>query len=216
VGDAEFQKKAIGKMQDISKGEGRTVLFVSHNMVAVKNLCTRAIVLEHGSVVFEGTTENSIDFYIKNKSDKISKEFVNTNLGKECGIKDFVIKSIIQTGANFEFEMTIYSKIKTIVQVAVTFCTNESQPIYQIYSGHVGDSFKIESGENKIKVLVESLPLIHGIYELNLWLGTTSLTYDFYKNVINIEVDEGAIKPGGPISSKNGYPIIQNAIWEQL
>ena len=53
VGDAEFQKKAVGKMQDISKGQGRTVLFVSHNMAAVKSLCTRAIVLEHGETVFE-------------------------------------------------------------------------------------------------------------------------------------------------------------------
>ena len=56
VGDAEFQKKAIGKMQDISNSEGRTVLFVSHNMAAVKNLCTRAIVLQHGTKVFEGDT----------------------------------------------------------------------------------------------------------------------------------------------------------------
>ena len=48
VGDAEFQKKAIGKMQDLSTGEGRTVLFVSHNMASVKTLCDRGIVLENG------------------------------------------------------------------------------------------------------------------------------------------------------------------------
>ena len=54
VGDAEFQKKAIGKMQDISRTGGRTVLFVSHNMAAVKSLCTRGIVLEHGKVKFNG------------------------------------------------------------------------------------------------------------------------------------------------------------------
>ena len=65
VGDAEFQKKAIGKMQDISKGEGRTVLFVSHNMAAVQNLCTRAVVLEQGTVVFEGGVEESILYYLK-------------------------------------------------------------------------------------------------------------------------------------------------------
>ncbi|TPG40109.1 ABC transporter ATP-binding protein [Flavobacterium pectinovorum] len=63
VGDAEFQKKAIGKMQDISRGEGRTVLFVSHNMAAVKSLCTRGIVLEHGKVVFEGGIEDCINQY---------------------------------------------------------------------------------------------------------------------------------------------------------
>ena len=65
VGDAEFQKKAVGKMQDISKGDGRTVLFVSHNMAAVKSLCTRAIVLEHGEVVFSGGTEEAIQFYLQ-------------------------------------------------------------------------------------------------------------------------------------------------------
>lgn len=72
VGDAEFQKKAIGKMQDISKGEGRTVLFVSHNMAAVKSLCSRAMVLEHGEIVFKGETDAAVDFYLKlNSSIKI-------------------------------------------------------------------------------------------------------------------------------------------------
>src|SRR5690554_1089065 len=63
VGDAEFQKKAVGKMQDISKGQGRTVLFVSHNMAAVESLCTRAIVLNNGQSVFEGKVDAALDFY---------------------------------------------------------------------------------------------------------------------------------------------------------
>ena len=65
VGDAEFQKKAIGKMKDISKGHGRTVLFVSHNMAAVKSLCTRALVLEHGKIVFNGETDQAVSYYLK-------------------------------------------------------------------------------------------------------------------------------------------------------
>src|SRR5690554_631759 len=83
VGDAEFQKKAIGKMQDISKGEGRTVLFVSHNMAAVKSLCTRAIVLEHGKTVFEGDTDDAVDFYLNNKT---SRPVVFEDLDKNFGI----------------------------------------------------------------------------------------------------------------------------------
>src|SRR5438552_870526 len=54
VGDAEFQKKCLGKMNEVSKGEGRTVLFVSHNMAAIKTLCNRAIVLENGNLSFMG------------------------------------------------------------------------------------------------------------------------------------------------------------------
>ena len=68
VGDAEFQKKAIGKMQDISRSDGRTVLFVSHNMAAVKNLCTRCIVLEHGKTVFEGETDAAVDYYLRSNN----------------------------------------------------------------------------------------------------------------------------------------------------
>lgn len=64
VGDAEFQKKAIGKMQDVSKGEGRTVLFVSHNMTAVKNLCKSGILLENGTVKFSGNVEDTINQYL--------------------------------------------------------------------------------------------------------------------------------------------------------
>ena len=63
VGDAEFQKKAIGKMQDVSRGEGRTVLFVSHNMGAVRNLCKTGIVLNQGQVAFSGSAEEAIRFY---------------------------------------------------------------------------------------------------------------------------------------------------------
>ncbi|MDG5492253.1 ABC transporter ATP-binding protein [Psychroserpens sp. SPM9] len=70
VGDAEFQKKAVGKMQDISKGDGRTVIFVSHNMAAVKSLCTRAIVLSNGQLVYSGGTEESIQFYLQNGNEK--------------------------------------------------------------------------------------------------------------------------------------------------
>ena len=68
VGDAEFQKKAIGKMQDVSRGEGRTVLFVSHNMAAVRSLCQRGIVLENGGMVFDGTAEEAIKTYLSQSS----------------------------------------------------------------------------------------------------------------------------------------------------
>lgn len=68
VGDAEFQKKAIGKMQDVSKGEGRTVLFVSHNMASVRALCTSGLLLEKGQIVFSGSVGETIDRYILNSN----------------------------------------------------------------------------------------------------------------------------------------------------
>ena len=68
VGDAEFQKKAIGKMQEVSTQKGRTVLFVSHNMAAVRNLCKNCIVLENGTINYMGDVESAIDHYLDNNS----------------------------------------------------------------------------------------------------------------------------------------------------
>ena len=73
VGDAEFQKKAIGKMQDVSKGGGRTVLFVSHNMAAVRNLCNNGILLENGMVKYSGKIEDTIEHYLTSSEFDLKK-----------------------------------------------------------------------------------------------------------------------------------------------
>lgn len=64
VGDAEFQKKAVGKMQDVSTSDGRTVLFVSHNMASVRSLCKTGIVLKNGMIEHTGTADDCVDFYV--------------------------------------------------------------------------------------------------------------------------------------------------------
>ena len=65
VGDAEFQKKAIGKMQDVSRGEGRTVLFVSHNMTSVKSLCKHGIILQNGQLLEQGEIDPIVTHYLR-------------------------------------------------------------------------------------------------------------------------------------------------------
>lgn len=92
VGDAEFQKKAIGKMQDISSGGGRTVLFVSHNMASVKSLCTRAIVLENGTTVFNGEVDEAVSFYLQLGNEK-GAEYLRFFDSKESEGLNFEIKS---------------------------------------------------------------------------------------------------------------------------
>lgn len=86
VGDAEFQKKAIGKMQDISKSEGRTVLFVSHNMAAVETLCTRVISMHNGRILGNGSPTKIISEYLQSSTfsqRKISFESIDNAIGNE-------------------------------------------------------------------------------------------------------------------------------------
>lgn len=103
VGDAEFQKKALGKMQDISRGEGRTVLFVSHNMAAVKSLCTRGIVLENGEVKVNTDVEQAISFYLAgNGGNSLNKRL----FGKEHHHDIFKLNEIVLQSKEGESEMT--------------------------------------------------------------------------------------------------------------
>ena len=99
VGDAEFQKKAIGKMDSLSKGEGRTVLFVSHNMGSIRSLCTRGIVLNNGRTIFEGKTSQAIDSYLNQDRTEIGSgkiDFADLNLGDDdlillkAGVSDII------------------------------------------------------------------------------------------------------------------------------
>ena len=76
VGDAEFQKKAVGKMQDVSRGEGRTVLFVSHNMAAVKNLCKSGILMNQGAIEFSGTAEDTVNTYLSANTRELCRKCV--------------------------------------------------------------------------------------------------------------------------------------------
>jgi lipopolysaccharide transport system ATP-binding protein len=119
VGDAEFQKKAIGKMQNISRQGGRTVLFVSHNMAAVKQLCTKAIVLEYGAVVFEGNTNDGVEYYLQsNQYDGYIGHYVNEAVG-ESGFVSLALvdkNDAIRTEFGFDEPISIKIKLKVVEQ----------------------------------------------------------------------------------------------------
>lgn len=83
VGDAEFQKKCLGRMQDVSKNEGRTVLFVSHNMGAIRNLCQEVLILKNGLVHFQGDVHRGIEHYINLNAVQSSTLYINP-LAADC------------------------------------------------------------------------------------------------------------------------------------
>jgi lipopolysaccharide transport system ATP-binding protein len=121
VGDAEFQKKCLGKMGDVSKGEGRTVLFVSHNLDAVKKLCNKGILLQNGSLIHKGNITSTLDSYLTNYSNDESKSkmLFEINELKEAQIlkvelKDDADASVIDYVSNQDIfvHITILNKCK--------------------------------------------------------------------------------------------------------
>ena len=139
VGDAEFQKKAIGKMQDVSKNDGRTVLFVSHNMAAVKNLCTRGIVLNNGGIEFIGDIDNCLHSYLKNedfvssklldgikyKSNSIevnhmlinNKEGNNIYVSNDKNTIEILIEGKVNLSTKFALEAKLYDDMERVVAI---------------------------------------------------------------------------------------------------
>jgi lipopolysaccharide transport system ATP-binding protein len=123
VGDAEFQKKAIGKMQDVSRGEGRTVLFVSHNMASLRTLCTQGVLMDKGMIVSSGQIGTICDMYLKGSSDKeISGFWKNKNLleGKNFQLAELeILDSKGELNSVFSCDDSILVRMHFIVKEKV-------------------------------------------------------------------------------------------------
>jgi lipopolysaccharide transport system ATP-binding protein len=169
VGDSEFQKKAIGKMKEVSEEGGRTVLFVSHNMVSVRNLCTSAIVLNQGQVAYTGNAENAISYYLKaedkshidliDRTDRQGNgqllftkiEFLNSN--KEI-VKQVFAGESVQVNLHYKVcEKFDASKMILVIQ----FLDNQEQMMAAFPSDEHGTVFNIDF-ENKKGVISLTIP----------------------------------------------------------
>ncbi len=112
VGDAEFQNKVSGKMQDVSKEGGRTILFVSHNMVAVKNLCTKGVLLDSGKIVCIGAIDKVINEYLVFNafySEKIFNQTIEGITLNKLSMKDNGVQGCFNIGEDLIFEVSLKS-----------------------------------------------------------------------------------------------------------
>lgn len=122
VGDAEFQKKAIGKMQDVSKGEGRTVLFVSHNMAAVRSLCQKGMVLRDGMIDYTGNAEDAVNHYLNTVSIHTEGQKLMTDSITKC--KSYLNITEIQIN-NTPYNTTSLTQGQEVLDVLIKGTTSE-------------------------------------------------------------------------------------------
>ena len=102
VGDMKFQQKCLGKMDDAANSEGRTVLYVSHNMNTIRQLCTRCIVLDHGKLIFDGDVEKAIDIYAQAAVQELQKT-VNLKNKKHTGVPTKPVVEMVMLQFNKEY-----------------------------------------------------------------------------------------------------------------
>ena len=195
VGDAEFQKKAIGKMQDVSRGEGRTVLFVSHNMDSVRKLCKSGIVLENGMVKLMGTAQKCVDAYLQDSFTTINSPIAQRKDrdGNQCvkiidvsfiRKKDEEVLDFIPAGE----DMIVCLKYISIIDdpraiVSIDFCDSQEMPISYIDNKLTGDLIPLHKGEGKIYCDIRRIPFNKGEIRFSCSIMDSQMNY--YDNVTN-------------------------------
>ncbi len=213
VGDAEFQKKAIGKMQEISAGGGRTVLFVSHNMAAVKQLCTSGIVLEDGGIVFEGGTDEAVNYYLNSNLNKMDELLLYRTDRK--GLGNFKIEEIKKVNFSgnesevflsgdkifFEIKIINYNKVK-IEDLRIDFGLNDSNDVrISWFSTSLFEKKYIFDNLEAVIITMEisNIPLYSGIYTMTSNLIVNGKNEDWVSNAVRFEIENGDFYNTGKI-----------------
>jgi lipopolysaccharide transport system ATP-binding protein len=205
VGDAEFQKKCLGKMGDISKGEGRTVLFVSHNMAAVKSLCQRGILLENGLIKSIGDINLVMNSYSMIIDSKESKVFFDEKT-KRSGSKNIEFLSLeisnqydtltqeYSIGDNLNVRYRIRNNSnESKSEVAIQIKTADEMPLFHIMARDSNYEMQHSHQEEEYTVCIKDLRLFPGTYIISLVTANTTghQIYDLIENALTFQIIDG-------------------------
>lgn len=174
VGDAEFQKKAIGKMQDISKGGGRTVLFVSHNMAAVKSLCKKGILLENGMVKETGDVDTIVGHYLKGNNEVANHKYWAKPEIKKEGFELLEI-GVRKQGADYAENMRVDDNVEVVVKYRVTQRYDQLHLTYHFKNEQGQKIFSCSGGTR-----CYSLEHDEGVYEQTMQIPANFLNWGNY------------------------------------
>jgi lipopolysaccharide transport system ATP-binding protein len=192
VGDAQFQKKCLGKMEDVSRNDGRTVLFVSHDLSSVSKLCSTAVFLNKGQIAATGHVDDVIQQYLV-QSRKGDQHFVRIGT-REIEVKDMIFRNA--DGA--EIESLTFNEAVSIeiicdskrpmsnIEFAVGFNNLHNTRVTSLWSAFKGQSFEINQSTFKVVFQIPSLRLIPGDYQVVthiIWGQTTIERIDNFKGI---------------------------------
>ena len=205
VGDAEFQKKCLGKMGDISKGEGRTVLFVSHNMESVRSLCNTGIILKNGLIDFTGDINSSVARYLEiSKSETMFNSVSNLRLNPLVSVELFEIdKNQVTTHDDLNFKLKIKSQEINHTNSVAIFIYNQLEQKVAFFDLRSN----VLTAQSDLNTTIEitgkfkALPLLPGIYKLGIHIQSNLLYKDF-PDLIQFEVLQKKL-----INDTVAYPI---------
>ncbi len=215
VGDSEFQKKCMGKMEDISRS-GRTILFVSHNMGAVQNLCHKAILLDKGKIVQNALVTNVIHTYQSSFSSSNENEWKTSKEGQGPVFLSKV--NLFLNGHQPYHKLTVNCEVISNAQhkdVFLAFDISNSLGIAILQAIPVQEPFiKYKSETQTIMTEIDLPPLIPDTYKLSVWLGSHNTeTACWEKEIVGFEILDSPSKGRNfPHSHNNGFLVSPSKI----
>jgi lipopolysaccharide transport system ATP-binding protein len=214
VGDAEFQKKCLGKMNEVAQG-GRTVLFVSHNMAAVQALCTRGIFLQRGRILVDGSVGEAVSFYLRtmeqmteqalgeraDRSGKGQMRLVGVEIRDD---RDPPSQTLVTGGpAHFEFQIDDIPPGMKLEYVDFAIYDLQGRAIAYFNSADQGarDSYDAAVG-TKVICKIDELFLLPGRYRINVGIKGNGDLQDHVEGAAFFNVEEGDIR-GRPVVARS-------------
>lgn len=227
VGDAEFQKKCLGKMEDVSSKEGRTVILVSHQMTAIQNLCTRCMLMDRGQLMMEGKTEDVVNAYmykgaelamsgLSNRSDRSGEGKVRiTSIDLRDPSGSIIAEAIAGSDVLVSLSYTVKPDVVLNDCIVCVEIAKDLKTYFALSSALV-DTKKLQlSGEGRIDFMVRNWPLSGGSYHVNIYVESDLVTQDFLNDASVIEVIDGDFYGSGKLvhTGWQGTSVLVNHSW---
>ncbi len=216
VGDAEFQRKCLGKMEDVTS-QGRTVLFVSHNMAAVSNICKRGILLKSGKIERIDKVDNTIRYYlddyrvtsVTSLQERVDRKGVGDMRFLEIKILDEFHQptNILLSGQKYNIQLKLKNHVHPLkmdnIVLNVGINNNNENRISLLSNEITGQLLDIYDDVANVNLIIDKLPLSPGTYSLTLFAKAKGKILDWVKNAIYFEVEKGDFFKSGKIPSED-------------
>jgi len=221
VGDVDFQRKCIGKMGRVAD-EGRTVLFVSHNMAAIRSLCRTAMVLDAGRIVRQGDPGTCIAYYVAQGLDEDTSTWTRPSASRDTALAFTRVDSRLtghQPALALELDVVLEPRGRhKPALIAVDILDGSGVGLMQALP-QVEGFIRDDAGPQRTRIVVDLPPLIPGAYFVTLWAGSYfTETLDVVERVIRFEVHESPT-PGRSVqhSAEQGHIVPPStATWEPI
>jgi lipopolysaccharide transport system ATP-binding protein len=224
VGDAEFQRKCLGKMNDISKSDGRTILFVSHNMASISNLCTKGILLANGNLICHTNIHEAINHYLTYNAPNNNISIAERNDRKGNGnirFESITIEDVYGnplklpvSGQSVVFRVRFIKNISTIKSIRIDLALNNSNNERITWFSSSITEFEISTDINNAEtalLVINKLPLMPGRYSFTLNALVNGEYADWVPNAFSFDVESGDFfNTGKLLEQRQGNFLIEH------